>query len=435
MLKRKFTAALTEWKRTKKTECLLVEGARQVGKSFIIREFGKTNYDNFIEINLLKQKKFRATFESDGDNSFTAIFSRLTLLDPAIRFIPNKTLLFIDEIQECGSARTALKFIAEEATIDCIASGSMLGITHKTIASIPVGYERKIEMFSLDFEEFLWAKGYDSKQIDLLKEYFIKKEKVPFEVNEVMLVTLREYMVVGGMPEVVNKFIETKNFGLVFAEQEKILKSYHDDIAKYAPSSDRPKAISCYLSIPRQLSKEYTKFQYSIIEKGGTGRKFDSSLEWLRDAGLVKFCFNVNNPVFPLASYEKSDQFKIYLSDIGLLNAMYGFEMKAAVLSNTLTGPAKGGLYENLIADILFKKKRSLYYYKNDSNSQEIEFLIHDGAAAVPIEVKSGNGATVSLDTFLERFKPSYGLKLVSGNIGITESGKVTLPLYMAMFL
>ena len=355
MLKRKMTTVLENWKKTKKNECLLVEGARQVGKTYIIREFGKANYENFIEINLLRQNRFKDAFENDGDVSFSAIFSRLTLSDPTIRFIPNKTLLFIDEIQESGAARTALKFIAEESGIDCIASGSMLGITHKTATSIPVGYERKVEMFSLDFEEFLWAKGYDNSQIGLLENYFIKKEKVPFNVNEAMFTNLREYMAIGGMPDVVNTFIDTKNYGIVYREQEKILKSYYDDIAKYAPTTDRPKAISCYLSIPRQLSKEYKKFQYSVVEKGGTGRKFDSSLEWLRDAGLVKFCYNVSNPIFPLPSYERNDHFKIYLSDIGLLSAMYGFEMKEAILNNTLTGPAKGGIFENLIADILFK--------------------------------------------------------------------------------
>ncbi|MDR2201294.1 MAG: ATP-binding protein [Clostridiales bacterium] len=435
MLKRKFTAELEEWKNTKKTECLLVEGARQIGKTFIIREFGRRNYGNFIEINLLKQEYFKKVFEGGLDNSFSALFSRLTLQDPAIRFIPGKTLLFIDEIQECGPARTALKFIAEQNGIDCVASGSMLGIAYKNVASVPVGYERKVEMFSLDFEEFLWAKGYTADQIAALKDYFVKKEKVPPDVNGAMLAVLREYMVVGGMPEVVNRFIETKNYGLVFDEQTKILKSYLDDIAKYAPAAERPKARACYLSAPRQLAKEYTKFQYSVVEKGGASRKFDSSLEWLHDAGLVKFCFNVSNPVFPLAGYEKKDQFKIYLSDPGLLNAMYGFEMKDAVLSNTLTGPAKGGIYENLIADVLFKKKRPLYYYKPDNSGQEIEFLIHDGAAAIPVEVKSGNGQTYSLNEFLKSFKPPYGLKFIAGNVGADPDGKITLPLYLSMFL
>lgn len=435
MLKRKMTDVLKSWKQTKKNECLLVEGARQVGKSFIIREFGKNNYENFIEINLLRQNRFKDAFESDGDATFSAIFSRLTLLDSRIRYIPYKTLLFIDEIQESGAARTALKFIAEEAGIDCIASGSMLGITHKTAASIPVGYERKIEMFSLDFEEFLWAKGYDDAQIALLNDYFIKKEKVPYSTNEAMVRNLRDYMVVGGMPDVVNTFIETQNYGVVYNEQEKILTSYHDDIAKYAPSADRPKAISTYRSIPRQLSKEYKKFQFSIVEKGGTARKFNSSLEWLRDAGLIKFCYNVSNPIFPLQSYERKDHFKIYLSDLGLLSAMYGFEMKEAILDNTLQGPAKGGLFENLIADILFKKRRPLFYYKNDNNTQEIEFLINDGINIIPLEVKAGKGITYSLDNFLEFYKPPYGLKFALGNIGITDKNKITMPQYMAMFL
>ncbi|MDR3293757.1 MAG: ATP-binding protein [Clostridiales bacterium] len=434
MLQRKFINTLLEWKHAKHRECLLVKGARQIGKTYIIREFAKANYSNFIEINFLRDVRFKDAFEQTPDLSFASIFSRLTLIDSRIRFVPNQTLLFIDEIQECGSARTALKFIAEEDRIDCIASGSMLGIAYKKTASIPVGYERQIEMFSLDFEEYLWAKGYDSPQLSILRGFFDKKEKVPTAVNDTMLRLLREYMAVGGMPYVVQTYIDTNSYALVFEEQSKIISSYLDDIAKYASESEKPKARNCYLSIPRQLAKETTKFQYSVVEKGGTSRKFDNSLDWLNDAGLIKFCKNVSLPIFPLKAYTKDDQFKVYLSDMGLLTAMYDFDMKAAVINNTLIGPAKGGIYENLIADMLFKKNRPLNYYKNDNNTQEIEFLLTENAAVIPIEVKSGNGSTISLNEITAKFNPPYALKFVTGNVGVSDK-KITYPLYMAMFL
>ncbi|MDR3262872.1 MAG: ATP-binding protein [Clostridiales bacterium] len=434
MLKRKFMDTLLEWKHTKSRECLLIKGARQIGKTYIIREFAKASYSNVIEINFLRDTRFKKAFEQAPDLSFNAVFSQLTLIEPSIHFMPNQTLLFLDEIQECGAARTALKFIAEEDRVDCIASGSMLGIAYKKISSIPVGYERQIEMFSLDFEEFLWAKGYDKAQLSILHGFFDRKEKVPTAVNETMLGCLREYMAVGGMPYVVQTYIDTNNYALVFAEQTKIISSYLDDIAKYTSESEKPKARNCYLSIPRQLAKETKKFQYSVVEKGGTSRKFDNSLDWLNDAGLIKFCKNVSLPVFPLKAYIKDDQFKVYLSDIGLLTAMYDFDMKSAIVNNTLTGPAKGGIYENLIADILFKKNCPLNYYKTDNNTQEIEFLLTENAAVIPIEVKSGNGATLSLNEITAKFNPPYTLKFITGNVGVSDK-KITYPLYMAMFL
>jgi len=304
MLKRKIMDALVEWKKKKNQECLLIKGARQVGKTFIIREFAKQNYDNFIELNFFIEPKHRGIFS--GSLTMDEITKRLTLQIPTAKFVAGKTLLFMDEIQECGEARTALKSIAEDNRFDCIASGSMLGVAYKHTSSIPVGFEKQIEMHSMDFEEFLWAIGFGESPIGYLKEYFDKKEKVPTSVNDSYMEKLREYATVGGMPAVVNKYIETKNFGEVHAEQEKIVASYLDDIAKYASASEKPKARACYLSIPMQLAKENKKFQFSVVEKGGTARKFDSSLEWLRDAGLIKFCHNVETPTFPLPAYNQT---------------------------------------------------------------------------------------------------------------------------------
>ena len=432
MLKRKIMVTLTEWKNKKNKGCLLIKGARQVGKTFIVREFAKQNYDNFIELNFFLEPKHKEIF--NGSLEMNEIIKRLTLQIPTAKFVEGKTLLLLDEIQECGEARTALKFIAEDNRFDCIASGSMLGVAYKNTASIPVGYETQLEMHSMDFEEFLWAIGFDATPIGYLKEYFDKKEKVPTAINDSYLEKLREYAVVGGMPAVVKKYIETKNFGEVHAEQEKIIASYLDDIAKYASAAEKPKARACYLSIPTQLAKENKKFQFSIVEKGGTSRKFDSSLEWLRDAGLIKFCNNVATPTFPLPAYNQTGYFKIYLTDIGILNAMFGFDMKAEVFNNTLKGPAKGGIYENLIADILLKKNLPLNYYKPGENKQKIEFLLSKSGSIIPLEVKASNSSTNSLNEFIKEFQPPYALKLITGNVGESET-KLTLPLYMAMFL
>ena len=432
MLKRKIMDVLVKWKNEKKKECLLLKGARQVGKTFIIREFAKQNYKNIVEINFVTEPKFKEVFE--GSLKMDEIIRGITLRDDSMVFVPGETLLFLDEIQECGNARTAFKPIAEDGRFDCIASGSMLGIAYKEVRSIPVGYEKQAEMFSLDFEEFLWTRGNGEAVIGYMKEFFDKKERIDAATNEILLKKLREYAVVGGMPAAVNKYLETNNFGLVHEVQNEIISSYLDDIAKYAPAAEKPKVRKCYLSIPGQLAKENKKFQYSMVEKGSSARKFENSLEWLRDAGLIQYCHNVSTPIFPLPAYDQEGYFKTYITDIGILNAMYGFKMKEEVYNNTLKGPAKGGIYENLIADILMKKEIPLNYYKPSEGRQEIEFLLTNDDGVIPLEVKAGNGKTLSLDEFIKRFDPPYALKLISGNIG-KEGKKLTLPLYMAMFL
>ena len=432
MLRRKIMDDLIRWKNEKERECLLLTGARQVGKTFIIREFAKQNYKNVIELNFATFPGLKKIFE--GDLDMETLIKEITIRIPAARFKEGETLLFFDEIQECGNARTALKPIAEDDRFDCIASGSMLGIAYKTTRLIPIGYERRLEMFSLDFEEFLWGTGYSDLQIENLREYFVKRKQVPRFSNDIFMERFREYAVVGGMPSVVNKFIETKNFGEVHKEQERIIAAYLNDIARYLPDHEKIKATNCYLSIPVQLAKENKKFQYSVVEKGTRAEKFENSLEWLRDAGLIKFCNRVTSPFFPLISYSGTGSFKIYLTDIGLLNAGYGLKMKSELYDNTLKGPAKGGIYENLIADILIKKGIPLSYYRPDEGRQEIEFLIANEDGVIPVEVKAKNGKTLSLVEFIKKFDPPYALKFINGNVG-KEGKKVTMPHYMAMFL
>jgi predicted AAA+ superfamily ATPase len=431
-MERKITNFLLDWKRSKKNECLLIKGARQVGKTYIIEDFGKKYYKNLVTLNFFDRPEYKEIFADRL--SADEIWKKISVYLPGSIFIEDNTLLFLDEIQECPQARTALKFLAQGSGFDCIASGSMLGIAYKEVASIPVGYEYQVEMFSMDFEEFLWAKGMGKDAIEYIEKFYRNKEKVPSGLNETMLNYLREYMVVGGMPAVVKTFVETQNFAEVHKLQQKILDSYLDDIAKYAPTPEKPKARNAFLSIPNQLAKENKKFQFSVVEKGSSARKYENSLEWLRDAGLIKYCVNVSTPQFPIVAYSKRNWFKVYLTDIGILTAMYGFEMKQAILKNTLAGHAKGGIYENLIADVFIKKQIPLYFYKPENNSQEIEFLLTEETNIIPIEVKSGNNTAVSLNRFLEDFSPPFGIKLITGNAGFSEN-KVTLPLYMAMFL
>ena len=439
MLKRKMYDRLLEWKKNKGTECLLIKGARQVGKTYLVRQFGANEYESFIEINFHMQSNLKSIFE--GELSSEEIFKRITANIPGVKLIHGKTLLFLDEIQKCANARTALKFLAQDERFDVIASGSLLGLAYgqdadkevKEVDSIPVGYEKPLMMYSLDFEEFLWAYGYNDDTIDYLRRFYDSKEKIPTEINEKYDMILREYLVVGGMPEVVANFMEYKDFGKVQEIQDKILSSYADDISQHAKGSEKVKVRKCYDSIPRQLARENRKFKYSEVESKATARKFGDSVQWLHDANMAYICCNSSMPMLPLKAYEKENEFKLYINDTGLLMAMFGFATKQALLNGKLKGPAKGGIYENFAAETLIKNGYSLHYYKPDDNS-ELEFVIEKDGEVVPIEVKAGNTATKSLNKFIEEFEPSIAYKLISGNIGLNET-KLSLPHYLAMFI
>ena len=432
MLKRKITDKLLKWKSEKKNECLLIKGARQIGKTFSVREFGNKNYKSFVEINFEENPEYKNIF--DGSLEVNELIQKISLKIPNVKFIENNTLIFLDEIQACPKARTALKFLAQDNRYDVIASGSLLGINYKEVSSYPVGYERQLEMHSLDFEEFLWALGISETVICNLKTYFDNPTKIPSSIHDSMTTYLRKYMIVGGMPAVVDKYLETNNFNDVHNTQQMILNEYLNDIAKYAPTSDKPKARNCYLSIPQQLAKENTKFQFSVVEKNGTSRKYANCLDWLRDANLIRYCYNVSLPEFPLVAYVRTDQFRIYVNDIGLLIAMYGYEMKNAIFTDSLKGHAKGGIYENLMADFLLKKDYPLIHYISSNGREKIEFFIEQNSKIVPIEVNSKQGSTTSLNKILENEDIEKGYKFTNTNTG-KDGKKITLPLYLAMFL
>lgn len=433
MLRRKIYDKLLAWKkRTGKKDAILLRGVRQCGKTYIVREFGKREYKNFIEINFIERPDMQAVFS--GNLDVDSMVQQIKLSMPGCQFIPGETLLFLDEIQDAPNARTSLKFWTQDGRFDCIASGSLLGIDYKNEVSIPVGYEQQLIMRTLDFEEFLWALGVEGNLKEMLAPYVDGTKRVPEAMHNSLNKYLQEYMVVGGLPEVVDTYIATKDFYQVHLLQEKILRDYQDDIAKYALNQDKIKAKQCFLSIPRQLSKENHKFQYSVVEKKATARKFTSSLDWLHNAGLIDFAYNVNSPWFPLKAYVKEDQFRVYLCDIGLLVAMYGYQLKIALLSDALEGPAKGGIYESLVADILAKRGEELYYYKKEDSTLEIEFILERNCKLVPVEVKARKGSTRSLNELLKMDNIERGYKLTAQNTGVVEK-KITLPLYMAAII
>lgn len=433
MLRRKIYDKLLAWKNSAgKKDAVLLRGVRQCGKTYIVREFGKREYKNFIEINFIERPDMQAVFS--GNLDVDSMVQQIKLSMPGCQFIPGETLLFLDEIQDAPNARTSLKFWTQDGRFDCIASGSLLGIDYKNEVSIPVGYEQQLIMRTLDFEEFIWALGVEVNLKELLAPYVDGAKRVPEAMHNSLNKYLQEYMVVGGLPEVVDTYIATNDFYQVHLLQEKILRDYQDDIAKYALNQDKIKAKQCFLSIPRQLSKENHKFQYSVVEKKATARKFTSSLDWLHNAGLIDFAYNVNSPWFPLKAYVKEDQFRVYLCDIGLLVAMYGYQLKIALLSDALEGPAKGGIYESLVADILAKRGEELYYYKKEDSTLEIEFILERDCKLVPVEVKARKGSTRSLNELLKMDNIERGYKLTAQNTGVVEK-KVTLPLYMAAII
>ena len=431
MLKRKIANDLTLWKRREDKLCLLVKGARQVGKTFIIDKFARANYKHYTRINFDENPAYKTIF--DGDLDVETLIKQISLRVPNAELIPNETLIFLDEIQNCPRARTALKFLAIDKRFDVIASGSMLGIHYKDVPSYPVGYVDTIEMYSLDFEEFLWANGVLPKSIDDIKQYFITKEKVPTAMHERMMQLFKEYIVVGGMPRVVNEFVTTHNFANVFKIQKAIISDYTDDIAKYAEGSEKAKARACFLSIPKHLSKDYKKFQYSLVESKGTARKFGGSLMWLFDAGIINFCYNLAIPELPLEGNAKSDVFKVYMRDTGLLMAMLEEGSQEDIIDGNL-GIYKGAIYENIIADIFSKAGKKLYYFEQNSKI-EIDFFIRLNKQATAIEVKSAdNTKAKSMNSIIENYGVKHGIKLSAKNVGGTEIID-SYPLYMAMFL
>jgi predicted AAA+ superfamily ATPase len=384
-----------------------------------------------VYINFEEKPQYKAIFDNNLD--MDTLIKQITLRVPEAEMIPGNTLIFLDEIQGCPQAQTALKFITQDGRFDCIATGSLLGISHKEISSYPVGYVEHLDMYSLDFEEFLWAKKVPGESIIDIKGYFERKEAVPRATHEYMMEIFREYIVVGGMPRVVQEFVDTNNFNAVLKIQKDIISDYANDIAKYAEGTEKVKARSCFYSVPKQLAKDYKKFQYSIVEKKGTSQKFSGSLEWLYEAGIINFCYNLRTPDIPLEGNAMNDTFKVYMRDTGLLTAMLEEGSQADIIDGKL-GIYKGAVYENIIADIFGKLGKKLYYFEY-RGQMEIDFFIRRNSKAYAVEVKSaGNTKSKSMTNIIANYGVEHGIKLSSNNVSVSEKID-TFPLYMAIFL
>jgi len=442
MLKRKFYNFLSNWKASNPKKCLLVKGARQIGKTFIIDYFGRTNYTSYLYLNFLTNPEHRDFFE--GSLEAEDIFKRISAQMPSFRIIPGDTLIFLDEIQVCPKARAAFKPLAIDGRVHVIGSGSLLGITflddgarlnkERRESSVPVGYEQQTMMHSLDFEEFLWALGYTDDSLSIYRDAFNNLTSLPQSTNEHMLRLFREHIVIGGMPDVVSTFIRSKNFGEVFEAQNDILAANLDDMSRYAITVEKPKVRACYMSIPSQLARENRKFKYANVEKNGSARKFGSSIDWLRESALALQCHNLETVEIPLRAFKKPDMFKLYVADTGILSAMSGFEIVGPIVNNTMKGPAKGGIYENVIMSALVRRGYEPFYYQKKPGQGEIDFLIAKESSIVPIEVKAGTDSSESFNRLIEKPEIEVGYKFINGNIG-KFGKKVTLPHYMVMFV
>ena len=432
MLERKIYQDLINWKNNKNKKSLIVKGARQVGKTFIIDKFCRENYKNYVSINFFENEEYASIFEGglDVDN----IIKRLTIILPNINLVPYETVIFLDEIQDCPRAITALKFLTIDKRFDIIASGSLLGINYKDeIPSYPVGYVEHLELHSLDFEEFCYANGMSKDALLYLKEYFNDLKPVPDSIHNKMMQLFKEYIIVGGMPAVVQEFVNSHNFINVLKIQKDILEDYKMDIGKYAKETEKAKIRDCFLSIPKHLSKDYKKFRYNLVSSGGKAEKYQGSLQWLNDANIINFCYNLSIPELPLEGNSISDSFKVYMADTGLLMAMFESGSSKEIMNGNL-GIYKGAIYENVIGDILAKKGKKLYYFEYNSTI-EIDFFIKYNDKIAAIEVKSAdNTKSKSLKSIIEKWGVEQGIKLSSKNIGISDK-IISIPLYMVIFL
>lgn len=435
LLKRKIDQYLIEWKNNKNKKPLIVKGARQIGKTESIRNFAKTNYKNVIEINFVLQKQFKDIFD-DGFEVDT-IIKNISLRKPELEFTPKETLIFFDEIQDCINCATSLKAFREDGRYDVICSGSLMGINYNEIESNSVGNKEDYEMYSMDFEEFLWAKGYKENQIENLYEHM--KNLEPFSNTElsVMFENFKEYMIIGGMPAIVNEFVKNKNYSGTLKMQKQILLDYEEDITKYAGGLDHGKILNVYRKIPVFLGKENKKFQISKIETGARNREYLGTIEWLDNAGIINTCYCLEQPELPLGGNYNPDNYRIYFRDTGLLIGSLDEEAQEDLRNNKNFNTYKGAIYENIVADMLVKEGYNLYFYKNTKGTIEMDFFIRDKDSLIPVEVKANDGSTISLNKLIEnkKFKDiKYGIKLGYKNIGY--NGKFyTFPYFLTFLL
>ena len=432
MLKRKVDLYLKKWKENINRKPLIISGARQIGKTTSIREFGKT-YKSFIEINFITMPQFKNIFQNGY--KVENIIKEMSLLNPMFKFIENETLILFDEIQAYPDAATSLKPFSEDRRFDVICSGSLLGVDYKKINSIPVGFKEDYMMYSMDFEEYLWANGYSDIQIEDIFNYMKNLTPLPEVYLNVLRLLYRDYIFVGGMPEAVDQFIKNGTFSESFAVQRRIYKDYEDDITNYVEGLDAAKVKKVYRHISSQLSKDNHKFQISKIEHGARLRGYFGTEEWLKDAGIINIAYNLEQLNLPFSSYEVDNYFRIYYADHSLFIVNLDEESKEDLVVNENYEIYNGALYESLVSEALIKSGFKLYFYKNTDATIELDFLIRIKNDIIPIEVKRNRGRSKSLNAVLNSNKNiKYGVKLTNGNIGF-EGNKFTFPYYLTFLL
>ena len=418
-LKRKIDSYLKNWKEDPEHKPLIIKGARQVGKTESILQFARANYSNIIYINFVLDTNF-TKIVSDG-YSVEAVIRNISLVDPSITFKEHDTLLVFDEIQEYPDIATSLKAFALDKRYDIICSGSMLGINYKRIHSNSVGYKTDYEMYSMDFEEFLWAKGYQEEQISSIYDHMI--QMLPFNDAELSVFKslFLDYCVLGGMPAVVSEYIKSGTFSGSLEMQRQICLDYEEDIRKYAEGLDQTKIVSIYRSVPAQLAKENKKFQFNKINKNARSREYTGCIDWLVDAGVVVRCFCLNYPELPLKGNADESKFKLYYPDTGLLISSLDEEAQEDLRANKNLGVYKGALYENFAAEALLKQKLGLYYFKKENSTLEEDFFVRSQNELIPVEVKSNNAGSKSLSSLIKNDNYSdikRGIKFGDFNIG-----------------
>lgn len=444
MLKRKIETYLAEWKKSETRKPLVIKGMRQCGKTYIVRKFANENYENVVYVNFILEPDKKSAFT--GNIDVDTIILNLSAMIKGSRFIEGKTCIILDEIQECREARTALKSFQIDGRFDIIATGSLLGVKgygksrkkkdeSEGQDSVPVGYETVIDMYPLDFEEFLWANGISDAVIDAVRSCFESEKAVPDGIHKVMMDLLYRYIIVGGLPEVVSCFLETRNIEQIYKLQRSLITEYEEDMVKYADEADKPHIRECFESIPKQLAKENKKFQYSVVRKGGRASQYAGSIQWLEDAGIVRRCYNTRITELPLGGNAVEDCFKVYVTDIGILVAMLDYGTQADILKGNLLG-YKGAVFENLMADFLCKSGQKLYYFHKDSGL-ELDFLVRLNGECVVLEVKARTGKSKSMATVLRNkdvYHVNSAIKLGQYNVG--RDGEVLIvPLYMGFLV
>lgn len=433
-LKRKIDKFLVEWKARDHLP-LLVKGARQVGKTESIRHFGESAYSSYVYINFVEQPKFKTILFGGYDAE--SIVREISNLNGNFRFLPGDTLIVFDEIQEFPDIATSLKFFKIDGRYDVIASGSLLGVHYKKITSLSVGYQEDYELWSMDFEEYLWARGRGDDFIQMI--YGRMVTNTPFSDAELMACDdlFREYCILGGMPDVIRLFVEQGNFQGTVARQRQIVRYYRADIRKYCDGLDQAKVAEVYDAVPRLLARDNKKFQYAAVRRGAKSRDYAGCIQWLEDAGIVARAYRMSFPELPIKGNLESSMFKVYYADTGLLLASLDDEIATDFKANRNIGTYNGGIAENIVAEAILKAGKPICYFKKDDSTLEMDFFLRTADKLVPVEVKTSNERSKSLSALIgSSHYPaiSFGVKLIRGNVGYS-GGVYTFPHFCAFLL